>query len=135
MTASQPTHADPDPQTPRGRRAALTAGATAAIGALGVVLARPAEAKAGSPLLLGRSNISGSSGTLVSSTSTTAAFSARCTAGSALIGDTTSAAKWAVYGRNLASRAGAAGAVRGDGHGNVGVLGSTTNRDQYGIVA
>lgn len=136
MTDFQPTQANPDTlSTRRGRRAALAAGATAAIGAAGILLARPADAAAGSPLLLGRSNSAGSSNTLVSSSTTSVAFAVRGTGGHAFIGDCTVAGRWSVYGRSLATTAGAGGAVRGDGHANVGVFGITTNQNQYGIVA
>jgi len=137
MTDPQPSHTTPDaPATSmRGRRAALAAGATAAIGAVGVVLAGPAEAAAGGPLLLGRSNSSGGVKTTVSSSTTSVVLTASGSAGHGVLGSASSAAKWGLYGRNTATAAGAGGAIRGDGHSNIGVLGVTTSENTYGVAA
>jgi hypothetical protein len=136
MTDSQLTHANPETTTARrGRRAVLTAGATAAIGAVGVALADPAEAAAGSPLLLGRSNSAGSSATAVSTTTTGTAFGVTATAGHGLVGVAKLNNKFGILGRNDATTAGTGGAVLADGKTNPGLVGRTANRNTYGIVA
>jgi hypothetical protein len=136
MTDSQSTQDTPETTTPRnGRRAALTVGATAAIGAVGVALAKPAEAAAGSALLLGRSNSSGSSPTAVTSTTTGTAFGVTATPGHGLVGVAKLNSKFGILARNDATTAGAGGAVLADGKTNSGLLGRTANRNAYGIVA
>ncbi|WP_088320163.1 hypothetical protein [Kineosporia sp. R_H_3] len=125
MPQHQPAHARETATGPNGRRTVLAAGAAAAAGALGVALARPAEAAAGSALLLGRSNTSGGSGTTVASTSTGSAFYVKASAGNGILCDAASASKWAVYARSTATTAGTAGAVFGKGGKNVGVQATT----------
>ena len=116
----------------RGRRALLTAGATAALGALGVVAAKPAQAAAGGTALIGRSNWSGTSTTLFSSSATTAALWAKDANGHAVVADTWAASKWAVLARNLSNVTGAAGAVRADGGRNTGLYASTSSNLVWG---
>jgi hypothetical protein len=121
----------PDLQPPspsvRGRRALLTTGATAALGALGIAVARPAEAAAGGAALLGRSNTSGGSTTTVSSSSPSGTFWSKATAGPAVVADTKAASKWAVLARNQSTVTGSAGAVRAEGGRNTGVHASTAS--------
>jgi hypothetical protein len=136
MTDSHFTHATSETTIARrGRRAVLTAGATAAIGAVGVALADTADAAAGSPLLLGRSNSADSSPTAVSSTTTGTAFGVTATAGHGLVGVAKLSNKFGILGRNDATTAGAGGAVLADGKTNPGLVGRTANRNTYGIVA
>ncbi len=136
MTDSQFIPANPETTTARrGRRAVLTAGATAAIGAVGMALADPAEAAAGSALLLGRSNSAGSSATAVSTTTTGTAFGVTATAGHGLVGVAKLNNKFGILGRNDATTAGTGGAVLADGKTNPGLVGRTANRNTYGIVA
>ena len=137
MTQHEPAHAlsDADAPSRRGRRALIAGAATAAVGALGVAIAKPADAAAGSPLVLGRSNSSGGSTTTVSSTNTTAAVDVKSTAGTGLIGETTKNTKWGVHGRNTAATSGTTGAVRGEGRQNHGVRGDTANPNRHGVLA
>jgi len=136
MADSQLIHADSGaPAIGKGRRTALTAAATAAIGAVGVVLAKPAQAAAGSALLLGRSNSAGSSPTAVSSSTTGTAFGVTATAGHALVGAARLNNKFGILARNDATTSGTGGAMLADGKTNAGVVGRTANRNQYGVVA
>jgi hypothetical protein len=128
---------DDSPSGPGGRRALLAAGATAALGAVGVALARPADAAPGGPLLLGRTNTSATVSTVVTSTNSNYTLSSQATAGHAVLGDTTSNARNGVYGRNRSTTHGTGlpgAGVRGDGGRNVGVIGTTGNQNEYGIV-
>lgn len=123
-----------DDRTGQGsRRALLAAGTTAALGAVGVALARPAEAAAGQALLLGRSNTSGSSATAVSSSTTGTAFGVTATAGHGLVGIARANSKFGHIARNDATTTGTGGALLGDGKANAGVVGRTANRNAYGI--
>lgn len=125
-----------DDRTGQGsRRALLAAGTTAALGAVGVALARPAEAAAGQALLLGRSNTSGTSATAVSSSTTGTAFGVTATAGHGLVGVAKLSTKFGILGRNDATTVSSGGAILGDGRTNVGVVGRCTNRNNYAIAA
>jgi hypothetical protein len=139
MTQHDAAHVATDADAPsrRGRRALIAGAATAAVGALGVAIAKPADAAAGSALLLGRSNTSGSAQTVVASTNTTAAVNVRGSGGSGVLGDTDSRDRWGVHSRNTATSliGGAGGAVRGEGRNNTGVRGDTTNPDRHGLSA
>ena len=138
MTQHEPASAPAEMDAPsrRGRRALIAGAATAAVGALGVAVARPADAAAGSAMILGRSNSSGGSTTTVSSTNATVAVNVKSTAGTGLIGETTKNNKWGVHGRNTATAltGGTTGGVRGEGRNNHGVRGDTTNANRHGVV-
>lgn len=117
---------------PAGRRALFTAGATVALGALGVAAAKPAQAAAGGTALLGRSNWSGTSTTVFSSSSATAALWAKDANGHAVVADTWAGSRWAVLARNQSGVTGSSGAVRADGGRNTGLLASSASNLSWG---
>lgn len=117
------------------RRTLLAAGTTAALGAVGVALARPAEAAAGDALLLGRSNSAGGSATSVASGTTGTAFGVTASAGHGLIGIAKLNSKFGILGRNDGATPGPGAAILAEGKTNVGLVSRTGNRDNYGLVA
>ncbi len=123
----------PDGVAPHGRRALLVAGATAAVGAIGVAAARPAEAAAGGTMVLGRANSAGSALTTLVSSSTGNVLYVRGTAGCGVYGEAALSSKWGTRGRNAATGTGTGGAVLAEGLANHGALGTTRSAARYGV--
>lgn len=135
--SEQPLSDRPAPSA-KGRRALLAAGATAALGAAGVVLARPADAAAGNSLVLGRTNTSGSANTTVNVASTGVGFTVHQTGtgngiygladrGYGAVAYTKAANRFGLIAQNLAGATSAVpgGAVRAVGRYNCGVYADT----------
>ncbi|WP_088288012.1 hypothetical protein [Kineosporia sp. A_224] len=140
MPLDKPVRTPPEPGAGahRGRRTAIVAGATAALGVAGAALAAPAAAAAGAPVVLGRRSSSGGSRTTVVSTNPASTVRVVGSGGTGVIGDTDTALKWGVHGRNHGAAAApgttvSRGGVRGEGRHAVGVRGDTDNPRLPGV--
>jgi hypothetical protein len=129
-----PDAAEPADGGGRGRRTLLAAGATAAVGALGIAMARPAQAAAGRPMVLGRANSAGSSLTTLSCSNIGSAFYVRASAGNGAFAETASNARWGVRARNLSRSSGAGGGLVAEGGVNNGAYGTTNANSRFGVV-
>lgn len=128
---------------PTSRRGVVLRGVAAVLGAAGaagaavLLPAGSAAAAAGKPLLLGRSNSSGTSRTSVSTRSTSTAFRVDQTgsgagagvyaAGSSgLVAATAARNRWGLHGRNTATSTGTGGGVRAEGRRGTGLFADTS---------
>ncbi len=132
-TPTPPVDAEQPGPSARGRRALLAAGAGAAVGALGIATARPAEAAAGSAVLQGRVNSAGSALTTLRSSNSGSAFYVQASAGNGCFGETAASARWGVRARNLATSTGGGGGLIAEGGVNTGGYATTSSNARFGL--